>query len=310
MLFRIVVGALNAALVFTLWPKIAAWDADRAWPTDARYWLTVLFALGTPHWYLSIGGRVWHAEEVVALCGLLVAVHEAVGRGRVALVHAWLGFSFLCYPPAVCSLPFFWLICGDRLRRAGRPGGRILRSLGGGLLVLGAIIAVGWAGYNNLRFGTPFETGRTQIYLSDVERGLCPPFGLMSVKHIVRNIGVTLWRSPLPVSGQFPFLTLDVQGFSFFWATPALLYVFLAVRPRVLEAACWSGWVPVLACLLMYHSNGATQFGYRRILAALPFLMILSALGMQRCRWRLARPLILASVAINLIGMIWFYSPH
>ena len=309
-LFLILVGALNAALVFRLWPKVMAWHQEERWPAGAAYWLTGLFALGTPHWYLAIAGRVWHVEGVMTACCVLVAIHEALGRGRVALVHAWLGFSFLCHPPMVFSAPFFWLVLGHRLYREGRPPGRILRSLGGGVAVLGTVIAVGWGWYNTLRFGNPFEAGQTQVYLSDVAHNVCPPYGLMSLQHMPRHIWTALLRPPLPLRPHFPFLGVDYHGFSLFWTTPAFLYIFLAGCRRLLSVAAWSGAVLVLCCLLLYHHHGATQFGYRWVLDVLPFLLILAALGMQRCRWRMARPLIVLSVGVNLIGVIWFYTSH
>lgn len=97
-LFTLTAGALNVALVYALWPKVRRWDTA-AWPQSAAFWLTVLFGLGTPHWYLAIAGRVWHTEGIIALGGLLLAVHEALGRRRIVLMHAALGCAFLSHPP-------------------------------------------------------------------------------------------------------------------------------------------------------------------------------------------------------------------
>ena len=124
------------------------------------------------------------------------------------------------------------------------------------------------------------------------------------------NIWIALLRPPLPLQPKFPFLSVDYDGFSLVWATPALVYGALARRPGVLAIAAWTGLVPVLTSLLMFHHHGATQFGYRWVFDLLPFAVLLTALGMQRCRWRLARPMILASVLINFIGVTWFYTSH
>ena len=58
--------------------------------------------------------------------------------------------------------------------------------------------------------------------------------------------------------------------------------------------------------LWFYHNTGSLQFGWRYLFDAAPMWIILLAAGMQKVT-RLKQGLILASIAINLWGMLWMF---
>jgi hypothetical protein len=109
----------------------------------------------------------------------------------------------------------------------------------------------------------------------------------------------------LPVTN--PWLAPNTLGLSLFLATPAFLLVFrVRVRAAVVIAA-WAGLLAVLIPLWLYHNTGSLQFGYRYILDATPFWLILIATGIQSRFGRLERGLIALSVAISFLGMLWMF---
>lgn len=291
--FLIVVGALNVSLVHSLCKKLNV-------SKNAAFWLTILFGLGTPHWYLSVGGRVWHTESIVAQFCLLLAVHETFGRRRPFFIGLVLGWAFLSHPASVFSLPFFLLMLYRTPSKSLRPWLTMLAPLC-------VEILVGWGLYNYLRFGHFFETGLSQVYASEVEQGLSKPYGLMNIRYIAYNFYVAVLRLPL-LKPSFPFLHPDGTGFGLFYATPAFLLVFLSLRRNATALASGLAFLSIFLFVLSYHVTGANQFGYRYILNTLPFLMILMSFGMKRVPMPVGVALIGLSVVINFWGVIWFYA--
>jgi hypothetical protein len=301
-LFLVLLGALNVALMDALWPKLDRFAGKSLSTPQSRYWLALLFGLGSAQWYLSIAGRVWHMEGVVALSCLLAALHEALGRGRPVLVGAALGAGFLSHPAVVFAFPFFAAALSRRW--SGEPPRREL----GRWAALGAAAAaelpVASALYNRARFGSFTEAGLSQ----SAQSAAAAAYGLVSWRHIPPNFVLNLLRAP-ELMPRFPFLRPEAAaGFSLFLASPAFL---LAARARGrLAAAAGAAAFCVQLFLMMYHTGGWTQFGHRRSLDFLPFLLILTALGAGPRFGRGAKALVVASIASNFLGVFWYYALH
>lgn len=259
-------------------------------------WMVVAFALGTPHWYSAAAGTVWYTSQVVGLTFLLLAAREALGRGRPLLCGLLLGLATAARPPLAFALPFF----APLLVRNGRT-----RSVRAGLALLTplAIYVVLLLAYNRARFGAWTDFGYARMNVGPVLQ----PFldqGLFSVRHLPRNVFYGLLHLPRPTAG-FPFAKLDPMGNSLLFASPFLVGVLLR-RP----GGAW-GWAAALASAavlgadLLYFSTGYAQFGYRYALDAMPFLVLLAAAGFAgRSSW-LFKTLTLASLLVNLLGMLW-----
>jgi hypothetical protein len=162
--------------------------------------------------------------------------------------------------------------------------------------------------YNQVRFGTPFESGYALATL--------PPFlqeqrakGLFSLAHIPMNLEYFLLHLPRPIQGP-PFFQPDGLGMSVFLTSPGLLFATQADwrRPRawwLLGAA-----VTVLIPTLLYYGGGWLQYGYRYFLDSVPFVIALCGLAaVHRGRigpvWLL---LIAVGVVVMAIGVYWAYN--
>src|SRR5262249_4942807 len=63
---------------------------------NSTYWLLAAFFLGTAYWLCAIcSSGVWAFAHVVATVSLLLAIGEALGPGRGAMVGLLLGMAFL-----------------------------------------------------------------------------------------------------------------------------------------------------------------------------------------------------------------------
>jgi hypothetical protein len=91
-----------------------------------------------------------------------------------------------------------------------------------------------------------------------------------------------------------------------FFTSPALAYLFRANLKKPFVQACWIGVVSVMLPIITYYGVGWVQFGYRYALDFIPFLLLLTALGLPRPMTNAARTLVLVSVAVNIWGAIFF----
>src|SRR5262249_28514986 len=88
-----IVGALNVGL-FYCWLRRFERISGLTMTEGCRTALTLLFGLGTVHFYLSCVGRVWFASQIVTLTFVLAAC-IAVCSPRLTLLNAGLTGLFL-----------------------------------------------------------------------------------------------------------------------------------------------------------------------------------------------------------------------
>jgi hypothetical protein len=292
-LFTAAFGAANVVLVAALLrrglPRLGLVVEQRR-----AAWLVVAFALGTPHWYSAAAGTVWHTSQVCGLTFLLLAALEALGRGRPALCGLLLGLAAAARPPLAFALPFF----APLLARGTRRTAAALEFVAGVAPCALALLL-----YNFARFGSLADFGYLRMSVGPVlqpflERGLFHP------AHVPRNAFYALLHLPRP-SAQFPFLALDPMGNSLLFASPFLVGMLLRRPAGVWGWAAAAAAAAVLGVDFAYFSSGYAQFGYRYVLDAMPFLLLLAAAGYAGRSVALLAGLVLLSVLVNLLGMLW-----
>ncbi len=301
--FSIVLGATNAALVFLILRALA----DRGWTrlnTRGNLWLTALFALGTVHWYMALAGSVWFVGQIAAVTFIALAVWCGVTGKSAWFTGAVLGLAMLARPTVAFTWP---LLLGIALQHQtiGEIGRRptvtwIVQSVIPMLLAVAAMLA-----YNAARFRNPLDFGYLTENVADWLRQPLHTYGQLNLHFVPQNLRVMLaglprWR---PECGL---LAPDVEGMSLLITTPALIYVARAFKRTPLALGAWISWALLLVPLLVYYNTGAWQFGYRFALDFVVPIMVLLAIGAgAKISWRL-KILILISIAINAIGVAWW----
>lgn len=322
-LFGVVVGAMNITLIYDLLGHLGAHlYSIPAINETARRWLTVLFAAGTVHWYVSTLGMVWFNAHVVTVLFLLLYVREVVTRRRSWLTGCWLGMAGLARPTALFAAIFFVALSVIQAHH----WRRFLRWITPFLLTLGIGVGVSLA-YNAARFGHALDFGYAYVQGAANITAAYARYGGFNVRYMPCNLYISLIglpnilgqfspiatclchyllpNGPLPVANNW--LAPNPLGMSVFLTTPALLYLFRARHRDPLIVAAWIGLLSVAIPLWMYHNTGSLQFGYRYSLDAAPFWMILLADGMQGNPSRWGKGLIILSVLINFAGMTWLF---
>jgi hypothetical protein len=281
-----------------------------------RSWLTVLFGFSTQILWVTTRGGVWHTGHLVATILTFACLIELFGRQRAWLVGLLAGAAFLSRAPLAFAVPFYALLLEPRIahQAADVAGGYIARAGAWVRLRAWATLALGvlpsivaFFIYNQVRFGTPLESGYALATL--------PPFleaqraiGLFSIAHIPMNLDYFLFHLPRPIP-EPPYFQPDGLGMSVLFTSPGLLFATQTDwrRPRawwLLGAA-----VAVLIPTLLYYGGGWLQYGYRYFLDSVPFVMALCGLaaahrGAVGLGWRL---LIVFGCVVGAAGIYWAY---
>ena len=306
-------AVLAAAGVGMCWWLLARVGVDRF--VD-RIWLTVLFGFSTQILWVTTRGGVWHTGHLIATILTFACLVEVFGRQRAWLIGLLAGAAFLSRAPLAFAVPFYALLLEPRVARqaASVAGGYIARTAERIRWRQWALLAIGVTPsvvafflYNQVRFGTPLESGYALATL--------PPFlesqraiGLFSLAHVPMNLDYFLFHLPRP-SASAPFFQPDGLGMSVLLTSPGLLFATQADwrRPRawwLLGAA-----IAVLIPTLLYYGGGWLQYGYRYFLDSVPFVMALCGLGAVHrgavsIGWQ---ALIAFGVVIGAAGVYWAY---
>jgi hypothetical protein len=236
-LFGVVLGALNVALVHSLF---------------GRWWLTLLFAFGTPHLYLAALGSVWFNAHVVAIFFGLLAVRTGlsatgaasatgavsatgamsatgVASYRMFLAGLWPACAGLARPTMLFGAVFFlvlmWVFHPGRdfttktLRHQEMLGDTwrlgVLVVNRRALAAFGAAIAIGvgaHGAYNAARFGSPVEFGYGYTAGAPNITSTYARYGGFNPRFLPCNLFVSI-LSPPEVNGYVPPITYDVCGY-------------------------------------------------------------------------------------------------
>jgi hypothetical protein len=281
-----------------------------------RFWLVVLLGFSTQVLWVTTRGGVWHTGHLIAVILTLGCLIELWGARRAWLIGLMAGAAFLTRAPLAFAVPFYALLLwegpfpaagdiADRLKSAVRRAPWIAW-VG---LAIGVLPSVAFFFlYNDLRFGSPFESGYALATLPEwLERQRA--VGLFSLAHVPMNIDYLFLHLPRPIA-EPPFFRPDGMGMSVFLTSPALLY---AIRADWRSPTSWwllGAALLVLIPTLMYYGGGWLQYGYRYFLDSIPFIWTLCALAAVRqgtigIGWR---ALIVFGVAVMAVGVYWAYN--
>lgn len=269
-----------------------------------RFALTVLFGFSTQILWVTTRGGVWHTGHLIATILTFVCLIELWGRRRAWLIGLLAGAAFLTRAPLAFAIPWYAMLLWERPARgpADFPWRRWTLLAAG---VLPSIVA--FFVYNQVRFGTPLESGYALATLPgflEVQREK----GLFSLAHLPMNLDYFLVHLPFPIA-DFPYLRPDGLGLSVLITSPGLLFAVRAdwrdSRARWLLGAA----VLVLVPTLLYYGGGWLQYGYRYFLDSVPFVIALCGLAAVH-RGRIGRgwlALIAIGTVVMAFGVYWAY---
>jgi len=314
-LFANIVGAANVSLVFLMLQALSR----RGWTQLSladTLWLTVLFGMGSVHWYMATVGAVWYLGQICAVPFMLLAVWLAVTTGSALLSGGALAVAMLARPHLALCYPLLWAIALERMQGSHPIDWRRWVRWGlVGALPLAAVVLL-LLGYNYARFGDPMDFGYLRMKVAGEgvgDRNTSGPLsasewrtlGQFNVRYAPRNLRVMLLAVPgWNASTRRP--ALDPRGMSLLLTTPALIYLFRARKRAAFVVGAWLALALLLGPLVTYGSTGWRQFGYRYSLDLMTPVMILLAVAVEHSRRWPMRALIVLGVLVNAWGAYEF----
>ncbi len=293
--------ALTVLNLAVLWRILGRFDTDR----NLRSWLLAGFFLGTAYWYcLANSAAVYFYAHLAAVTCILLAMDEALGRGRAWLVGFCLGAALLSRQLSLYSAIF---VCAALwCNPAGGSWRRRLVGLAVFAVCFGACMGL-YNGFNYVRFGSLTDTGYQYMPLQSFLAARVEKYGVFNVAYVPFNfIHMFLQGFHVSFIGREQLLPqLDRFGTSLTLASPFLFVAFLARGPRLLLAGAWASVTLTLAHLLCYYNNGFVQYNAQRFtLDFMPVLIVLVALGAKRCGAPLVKGLVAYAVVLNAIALV------
>jgi hypothetical protein len=280
-----------------------------------RLWLTVLFGFSTQILWVTTRGGVWHTGHLIATILTFGCLIELWGRQRAWLIGLAAGAAFLTRAPLAFAVPFYALMLaggvGTTAAGAANHAARAFawipwrRWIWLGVGVLPSILF--FFAYNQVRFGTPLESGYALATLPDwLERQR--QLGLFSLAHVPMNLDYLFVHLPRPIP-EPPFFQPDGLGMSVLLTSPGLLF---ALRADWRQPRAWwlaGATIAVLIPTLLYYGGGWLQYGYRYFLDSVPFVIALCGMAAVHrdgvsWPWRVA---IVVGTVVMAIGVYWAY---
>ncbi len=279
---------------------------------DLQILLLLLVLFATPLIFVTLrGDKIWFYAQSLGFLFTSASIYFALYGRRTLLVGLCIGAAFLCRQMSILFLPFLYVLMLDEDAPLFRIDGAALRR--GLTLGIFPLIAVGaYLVYNQVRFGSPFETGYPYLFpkiwdhhVGDAGfiKNRMREIGPFSGRYFLFNFLYMFVQGPhVDFVGHYKLdmRNFDANGASLFLVTPALLFAFLARWNRVF----WIGiatCTTILGITLFYHSNGYSQYSAQRYaLDWLPILLVFVALGLKRDYAAPLSLLVAYSMAITL----------
>ncbi len=308
-LFGALMGAINVVLAFLLVQTLARRGWTRLGLID-NLWLTVLFGVGTVHWYVSTLGSVWFVSQICTVTFMLLAGWIAAASGSALFSGAALALAMLARPHVALCYPLLLAMGIEHQReRTGKTDAALWIRWGSLSLAPLALSAAFLLWYNQARFNNPFDFGYLQQNIKDDLRADLQTYGQFDLHYVPHNLWAMLLAGPVWDAAERRIMP-TIEGISILLTTPALLYLFNVVQRSIVVFGAWIAWGLLLIPLLTYYNTGWWQFGYRFSLDFMTPALVLLAFGAgARVGWRM-RILILIGVLVNAWGVWWYFNPR
>ncbi|MBI2596021.1 hypothetical protein HYW46_04795 [Candidatus Daviesbacteria bacterium] len=287
--FSIILAGINIVLVYKLIKKIN-------FSEETAVLIAFFFGFGTNHWFLASVGSSWYIAHIVALFFLLLALLETFGRKRLWLVGLFLGAAFWSRTTVIFTLPFFFIYLYKEFWAVKKNMLKILYFI---LPVLAFIFLD--ALYNYLRFNKFSPLAPYQL-IPGISSDRIFGEGFMSLKFIPRHLKAIFFELP-KIQSAFPYMVPSLYASALWFTSPLLLFITL-IRRNILTLACWSAIIPTVFVISLWAGVGYAQFGYRFAQDFMPFLLILTAIGIGNKPSKIAYLLLTLSILVNAWGVI------
>src|SRR3989338_525914 len=286
--------------------------------TFIKFFVLINFAIASPNFYLSLAGRIWHTNQIIAATYLLLFLFfyfkylkniEKLKFLMISLIFfnlSWLARNTLLTYAILLIYPLIIIFRTKEKRLFVKSAATIF------LISLSAAII--FFTHNYLRFNNLLETGLTYQQSAARFRESTGSSNFFSINNIPHNF-YYYFINPLNFDSKSPFMKFEAEGNSVFLVYPILILLLWSLfKKRVIDIRLKYFLVTCLALLtinllplMLFFGTGWTQFGNRYFLDVIPILFIVSTVYITRLSPLLAIFLLTYGSVINFLGAINFY---
>jgi hypothetical protein len=281
----------------------------------SRVFVILNFALISPNFYSSLGGKIWYVNQVISILYLLAFIYfnfKFLNTHNLLYVLLAAFFFNLAWI-ARLSLVFHGLLIlyvFGVLYLKYRP--LLWRAIG--ITVAVSIIAlVGFFYYNVVRFSNPFEFGYSYQtpaarFAADFADGR-----MFSLSHVPHN-ATYYFLNHVRLRLERPYVEIDEEGNSIFSVYPIVLFAYFFFKKstytqtnRWFIATIGSALIINFVIILMNLGTGWVQFGSRYFFDVVPGLFLLILFVVDRVNFPLKVSLLVYGTFINFVGALLYY---
>jgi hypothetical protein len=317
-IYTLIAGITNCIIFYFLIKEVQNYFRLRL-SAFSKNIVLLSFAFCSPNFYLSLAGRIWHTNQIIAVLYLLIFLlfyFKFLNTKNVYFLIIsviFLGLSWLSRTPLIFYIPLYSLL---PFLKYGKQKTMRLIKLFSIILLINLFLLIGYFAYNFVRFENIFETGlQYQVRLNKFNLALAHN-KFFSLDYLTHNL-YYYYLNPPSFLPKYPFIKIDGEGNSVLLTYPLLLSLFLLFRKkwRNFQEKIFFSLAGVIFLLnqiflMLYVSTGASQLGNRYFFDVIPLLFILVLFVIEHLPNSVKVALLFAGFVINILGTFAFYSGY
>jgi hypothetical protein len=318
-LYTFIAGTLNIFLFYLLLKETVKLF-DLKIRSIGLFAILAGFALISPNFYLSLGGRVWYTNQIISTTYLLLFMLFTIKFVGSKYKPSFLLLSILFFNLAWLgrnSLILYALLYVYVIWKMRRDNAKNLKHV---LPTIIISIIIGFElffMYNYLRFGDIFETGLS-MQLSD------PRF--LELLRDKNYFSVIYWKENFEhyflnhasLSLKYPHINEDPMGNSIFSVYPLTLFFFFLFQKTIFKIKNNAMFIGIgvsiifliTLMLMSFVGTGWTQFGSRYFFDAIPLLFLLLVFVIDKIPSVAVLVFMLYGFLINYYGALNFFNKY
>ena len=316
-LYTLIAGIVNVVLFFKIIEIVDKYfHLNKS--TFIKCFVLINFALISPNFYLSLAGRIWHTNQIIAITYMLLFLFfyfkylENLEKLKFLIISliffnlSWLSRTTLVAYAILLIYPLIIIFRTKEKKLFVKSTTAIF------LISLSAVMI--FFTYNYLRFNNPLETGLTYQQSAARFRESTTSSNFFSINNVPHNF-YYYFLNPLIFSSKSPFIKFDPEGNSIFLVYPILIVLLgflfkkgaIDTKLKYFLLICFALLAINLSAFMLFFGTGWTQFGNRYFLDVVPILFILATVYITRLSPLFATFLLTYGSVINFLGALNFY---
>ncbi len=261
------IGLLNIVLAYMLIDTITPQHDKARW--HKVMWFTVFFALSTLNWFFAVFGWSWFLTHLVILFFILLMLLCIMRFNQPLLAGIFYGGAVASRVPALGAGVFALWWYGHRKNGIKLS---LFPFIIGSSISIGVFLLYNYVAFGHLTMNTGYQ------YIPGIMQEPWFDKGLFHPSYLWRNLEILFLKLPVARS-SFPYLVPSRNGLAIWIVSPLVIFSVFAKLKHPLTIPSWLATITILLPALFHGHVGTVQFGYRRAMDALPFLLILTAVG-------------------------------